>query len=149
MFFPPTGAALNKRSVSFEKSIISSEFWKCHTGYWLIGLAVSMTGASVELSLWSNFQSSQTLSLLAKASASGRTERAEVWVCVQEPAGRKAARVNDFVSWSACLISTYWKLQVSQLRGVEWLGVCFIFFNKQYWVMNKSKAGLINEKYQH
>lgn len=30
------GAALDKMWVSFEKDIISSEFWKCHTEYWSI-----------------------------------------------------------------------------------------------------------------
>lgn len=30
------GAALDKTWVSFEKDIISNEFWKCHTEYWSI-----------------------------------------------------------------------------------------------------------------
>lgn len=30
------GAALDKMWVSFEKDIISNEFWKCHTEYWSI-----------------------------------------------------------------------------------------------------------------
>lgn len=64
--FFPIGAALDKMWVSLEKGIISNEFWKCHTGYWLIGLAVSMIGASVDLSLWSNFESSRAPSLPGK-----------------------------------------------------------------------------------